>query len=167
MCYYNGMRVTRDQFIRLIGIERELKGMNLVRPVANGFDYRSWPIVRPTADRKSFTVKEAHWEFIPEYIEDDIQLKEARKHQTWLNAKGENLWVNEKGKLSMWSEAAEARRCLVLSSHFFEFRHVPVIGNKGQPLKKTESIPYCITLRDRPEYFFMAGIWRTWTNHAR
>lgn len=170
MCYYNGCRVTRAEYLRLKSIEKELRGLNLVRPVQDGFDYRDWPIVKPTADRKSFEITQAHWEFIPDSVSDEEELKEIRKSgYPWLNAKSENLFVNAKGKRSMWATAALETRCLVMSSHFFEFRHLPIIGKRGKVLKETRKIPYCITLKDKPfdEYFFMAGIWRQWTNYAR
>jgi putative SOS response-associated peptidase YedK len=170
MCYYNGCRVTRAEYIRLKSIEKELRGLNLVRPVQNGFDYRDWPIIRPTVDRKDFIIEQAHWEFIPESIGDEYELSAARKSgYPWLNAKSENLFVNEKGRKSMWADAALNGRCLVMSSYFFEYRHLPVIGKKGQALKQTRKVPYCITLKEKPfgEFFFMAGIWREWTNHSR
>jgi putative SOS response-associated peptidase YedK len=170
MCYYNGCRVTRAEFIRLKNIEKELRGLKLVRPVQNGFDYRDWPIIKPSFDRKSFDIEQAHWEFIPESVGDEVELQAARKSgYPWLNAKSENLFKNDKGNRSMWSDAAMNGRCLVISSHFFEFRHLPIIGKKGQALKQTRKVPYCITLKDKPfdEFFFMAGIWRQWTNYSR
>lgn len=168
MCYYNGIRVSKADFIRLKGIEKELKGLRLNRPVGNGFDYQDWPIIKPTIDRKNFEIIEAHWELIPPSILDEIDLANARKGGIpWLNAKAENLFKNERGGQSMWAHAARTGRCLVLSSGFFEFRHIPKLGKKGQELKTTDKVPYYITLKDRPEFFFMAGISQLWTNHAR
>jgi putative SOS response-associated peptidase YedK len=170
VCYYKGLRVSRADFIRLKGIEKELKGLKLNRPAQSGFLYRDWPIIRATSDRKSFSVDEAHWEFIPEGVGDEEELKNARKAgKPWLNAKSENLFVNEKGKRSMWADAALNGRCLVMVSYFFEFRHIPMIGKKGRELKATRSIPYCITMKEKTfdEFFVMAGIWREWTNIIR
>ena len=86
---------------------------------------------------------------------------------TWLNAKGENLFVNDKGRLSMYREGALNGRCLVLSSGFYEWKHIPVIGKKGQELKQTQKIPYRIGVANDSEYFFMAGVSREWTNENR
>ncbi len=167
MCYWQGCKVTRAEYIRLLAIEKEVKNLRLNRPVQSGFDYRDWPVIKPVDGKKDFEIKEVHWEYIPQNIFTIQQLQDARKYRTWLNARSENLFINEKGRLSMYREGAEHGRCLVLSSYFFERRHVVKYGKKGQPLKATEAIPYCITLKDQPEYFFMAGVLREWENVER
>lgn len=167
MCYWQGCKVTRAEYIRLLAIQKEVKNLRLNRPVQNGFDYRDWPIIKPIAGKKDFEISEVHWEYIPQNIFTIQQLQEARKYRTWLNARSENLFVSEKGRLSMYREGAEHGRCLVISSYFFERRHLVKYGKKGQPLKATEPVPYCITLKDQPEYFFMAGVLREWENVER
>jgi len=167
MCYFNGCRVSKDEFIRLMELEKQLKEFQLNRPAQNGFEYRDWPILVPAADHKSFDLVNAHWEFIPGFIHDEQELKEARIMNTWLNAKGETLFVNDKGRLSMFREGAKNGRCLVLSTGFYEYRHIPKLGKKGQPLKATEKVPYRIGIQSDREYFFMAGVSRQWTNITR
>lgn len=169
MCYYNGSRVSKAEYIRLMGIEKELKalGANLYRPVQSGFDYRDWPIIKPIMGGKDFEIKEVHWEYIPPFIHNADELKEARMMYSWLNAKSENLFVNDKGRLSMYREGALHGRCLVISSGFYEWRHEQQIGKKGQPLKAKFKVPYYITLKGRPPYFFMAGVLREWENTER
>lgn len=167
MCYYNRIKVSRADIIRLRGIEKELKNLQLLRPVQSGFDYRDWPVIVPLSGGKDFEIRNVHWEYIPPFIHDEKELAEARKMNTWLNAKSENLFINPKGKTSMYREGALKGRCLVLSSGFYEWRHVPKTGKKGQPLKATAAVPYHITLKGRPPYFFMAGIARVWTNLDR
>jgi putative SOS response-associated peptidase YedK len=167
MCYWQGCKVTRGQYIRLLAIQKEVQNLRLFRPVQKGFDYRDWPVIKPIAGKKDFEIKEAHWEYIPENIFNVQQLQEARQYRTWLNARSENLFVNEKGKRSMYLEGAMHGRILVVSSYFFERRHFPKIGKKGQVLKATEPIPYCITLNNKPDYFFMAGVLREWENVER
>jgi putative SOS response-associated peptidase YedK len=34
-------------------------------------------------------------------------------------------------------------------------------------IKQTERIPYCITLKDKPAYYFMLGVSREWENVSR
>jgi putative SOS response-associated peptidase YedK len=52
----------------------------------------------------------------------------------------------------------------VLSTGFFEWRHIfPVNQRTGEPLKKSVTYPYYITLKDR-SYFYMAGIWQPWVD---
>ncbi|MDQ2752716.1 MAG: SOS response-associated peptidase [Bacteroidota bacterium] len=64
----------------------------------------------------------------------------------------------------IYREAALNRRCLILSSGFFEWRHVhPLNIRTGQPVKKAVTYPYYISLKDKP-YFYMAGIWQPWTD---
>ncbi|MDX2046755.1 MAG: SOS response-associated peptidase family protein [Chitinophagaceae bacterium] len=167
MCTYNGCRVSRAQYIRLMAIEKEIKNLQLNFPARNGFDYRDWPIIKPLAGGKDFEIKMAHWEYIPASVEDEFDLKRSREYYVWLNARSENLFVNDKGKLSMYREGALNGRCLVLSSGFYEWHHIKKTGKSGKLLKKTEAIPYHITLEKEPEYFYMAGVSRVWTNHLR
>lgn len=166
MCYYNGCKVTRAEYIRLMAIEKELKNLKLSRPAQSGFDYKDWPIIKPIG-KNDFEIKNVHWEYIPESILDEFALRDARQRFTWLNAKGENLLVNEKGRPSMYREGALNGRCLVLSSGFYEWRHVPVIGKRGQELKQKKAIPHRIGVASDQEYFFMAGVSRVWTNERR
>ncbi len=58
----------------------------------------------------------------------------------------------------MYRNAALNRRCLVLSSGFFEWRHY-----KPENTKKDIAFPYYIDLPAHP-VFFMAGIWQPWTD---
>lgn len=165
MCYYNGCRVTRAEYIRLMAIEKEIKNLLFLnRPVQSGFDYSDWPVIVPIHNGTDIEIKLMHWEYIPESIHDADELIAARKNFTWLNAKGENLFVNEKGRESMYKEGAESGRILALSTGFYEWRHIPKIGKSGQPLKETEKIPYFITVDGPEEYFFMAGVSRIWHN---
>lgn len=162
-----GCKVTWAEYIRLRAIEKEIKNLNLNRKAQSGFEYSDWPIIKPVFGKKDIEIVNAHWEYIPGFIKDEFDLKEARKRNTWLNAKGENLFVNEKGRLSMYHEGAMNGRCLVLSTGFYEWRHIPKTGAKGQELKSTEAIPYYIGVAGEQEYFFMAGVSREWTNESR
>ena len=49
MCYYNGLRVTKTEFIRLLDIEKDIRGYKdlLYRPVQKGFEYGDWPVILP------------------------------------------------------------------------------------------------------------------------
>lgn len=164
MCVYNGVIVSWSEFIRLKQIEREIKVIN--RAVQHGYQFKSWPII--ISKGNDWELIESHWEFIPPSIRGIADLKAARDEFMWLNAKSENLFINDKGRQSMWSNAAVNGRCLVLSTGFFEYRHIPKIGKKGQPLKATEKIPYYITLKDNPgKLFLMAGVHQMWTNQER
>jgi putative SOS response-associated peptidase YedK len=72
----------------------------------------------------------------------------------------EYIRLKQLGK--MYREAALKMRCLVLSSGFFEWRHVfPANKRTGLPVKTTIKYPYHISIPGRP-YFYMAGIWQPW-----
>lgn len=172
MCTYNGCKVTRAEFIRLKGIEKELRNLKLNKPAQSGFEYKDWPIIKPLDGGKDFEIKMTHWEYIPENVEDEFDLRRQRKSFTWLNARSESLFVSEKGKISMYREGALHGRCLVLSTGFYEWYNKAKIGkigkNKGEVLQSTDKFPYYLRVRDNPdEYFFMAGVSRVWTNHLR
>jgi putative SOS response-associated peptidase YedK len=171
MCYYMGQKVTRAEFIRLMAIEKELRNLKLNRKAYNGFEYKDWPIIRPIEAGKDFVIENVHWEYIPGSFQDEHDLVRFRQQFDTLNAKAENLFVNEKGKPSIWADGAMNGRCLFIASYFFEWMHMPKYGvrgdKKGQLLKTTDKYPFCIRYNNKQEYFFIAGISRTWTNYDR
>ena len=79
-----------------------------------------------------------------------------------LNAVSEEIL--SPGKI--YRDAALKRRCLVLSTGFFEWRHIyPLNKRTGLPLKTALKYPYFISLKEK-EYFYMAGIWQPWVDKA-
>ncbi|MGC4038070.1 MAG: SOS response-associated peptidase family protein [Chitinophagaceae bacterium] len=166
MPHYNSCIISSTS-ISLNGKSREIKPSGLIRLVQNGFNFRDWPVLKHSSNDAGFNLELSHWEYIPNYIRNEVELKEARIMNRRIIAKGEELLKNDKSHDSVFREGALYGRCLILSSGFFEWRHVPVMGKKGKPLAKKERIPYFITLRHRPEYFFMAGVSRIWTNYDR
>lgn len=168
MCYYNRAKITRAEkiFLQELGVQLEFP---LDIPLQSGFDYGNWPILKPVADC-SLQFTKMEWGFIPFYLQNRDAVKKFREgfkddngkfHPpvTTLNAMGEEMLLPGK----MYREAAIKRRCLVLSSGFYEWRHVFPMGKKGQPLKTAVKYPYHIKVKDA-EYFFMAGIWQPWTD---
>lgn len=156
MCNFMGVKVSLVEFIRLKHIERELgtlAAMAELEILKSGFAYSNSLIIRKSAENEIDLVS-AHWEFIPPWIADEAALKEARKKGIpWLNARGETLLESK-----MFRSAALKRRCLVLASHFFEWRH-----HKPDGAKKEIAYPYIIE-HVSDDYFFMAGIWQPWTD---
>ena len=71
----------------------------------------------------------------------------------WLNARSETILSSR-----MFRVAALNRRCLVIASHFFEWRHY-----KPESAKKDIAFPYLIGVNDA-DYFYMAGIYNSYTN---
>lgn len=174
MCYINGIRVSLTEYISFQNQQWELQQMDAAlmnQPAASGFDYGPWPVIRAGAKDGCAVLEAMQWGFVPDYINDEEALKKFRygykdaygifkPPYTTLNAVGEELL--QPGK--MFAHAARQHRCLVLSSGFYEYRHVPVMGKKGKPLKTPEKFPYHIGLKTTEEYFFMAGIYNSWTD---
>ncbi|WP_432328012.1 SOS response-associated peptidase [Mucilaginibacter sp. P25] len=162
MCYYNGQKVTRSEFIRLKNLEKEVRRYNfLTTGVHNGFNYAPCAILVATEDGKDFEIVQAEWGYVPGFVKTRAEANLFRAKFTTLNFKSENLFINESGKRSMWADAAKNRRCLVLSTGIVESRHVPKIGKKGQQLKETIKYPYHIGLKGQ-EYFYMPGLYNEW-----
>lgn len=175
MCYYNGVKVTKSEFIRLKQIEKAVAKYNfLSRPVIVGFDYPHIPVVKRVPGKEDFDIVEMEWGFIPDpnvwpFVETRDQLLlmrhggidpagNYRESITTLNAVSEELLFKNK----IYRQAALHRRCLVLSTGFYEWRHIiPVSKKTGKPLKTKVKYPYHIRLKGQ-EYFFMAGIWNPW-----
>ncbi|UOE48707.1 SOS response-associated peptidase [Mucilaginibacter sp. SMC90] len=162
MCYYNGQKVTRSEFIRLKNLEKEVRRYNFLNVgVHNGFNYPPCAILIPSEDSKDFEIVQAEWGYVPGFVKTRAEANLFRAKFTTLNFKSENLFINATGKRSMWADAAKNRRCLVLSTGIVESRHVPKIGKKGQELKETIKYPYYIAVKDQ-EYFFLPGLYNEW-----
>ena len=168
MCYYNGQKVSKTEFLKLLQLEKALKDFDFLnKELSTGFDYSLNAVVRPKEGEIDFDIVQMEWGFVPAYIRNREQLGKMRLGYkdsagkfhpplTTLNATAEEML--KPGKI--YREAALKRRCLVLSSGFFEWRHVNPLSKKtGLPLKATINYPYHITIKEH-EYFYMAGIWQ-------
>ncbi|QXV66823.1 SOS response-associated peptidase family protein [Mucilaginibacter sp. 21P] len=162
MCYYNGQRVSRAEYIELKGLAKPVKKYNFLNVgVHNGFNYAPCAILVPSADGKDFEITQAEWGYVPGFVKTRTEANIFRAKYTTLNFRSENLFLKEDGKRSMWADAAKNRRCLVLSTGIVESRHVPKIGKKGQELKEQIKYPYQVSVKDH-EYFFLPGLYNEW-----
>lgn len=162
MCYYNGQRVTRAEFIELKSLAKPVKNYDFLNVgVHNGFNYAPCAIVVPSEDGRDFEIVQAEWGYIPGYVKTRAEANIFRAKYTTLNFKAENLFVKEDGKRSMWADAAVTRRCLVLSTGLVESRHIPKIGKKGQELKEMLKYPYYVGVKGQ-EYFWFPGLFNEW-----
>lgn len=172
MCYYNGQKVTHTEFIRLKNLEKAILNFDfLVKDLQIGFDYSLNAVLKPIKGEQDFDIVQMEWGFIPPYWGTREQVAKYRngfkdpKTGQWvqyitLNAMAEELLLPRK----MYRDAALKRRCLVLSTGFFEWRHVfPPNKRTGLPTKTAVKYPHYITLKDS-EYFYMAGIYQPWTD---
>jgi len=161
----------RKQYLRLKEILKELTQLEYERlqiPFQSGFDYHDWPVLKPSADGMDVNLSFMEWGLIPAFIHTRADADKFRKGfkdaggyhppRLTLNAIGEEMLDKPSFK-----EAARKRRCLVLSSGFFEWRHLPKIGKSGKVLKQTDTYPYCVFMPGH-DYFYMAGIYQTFTD---
>ena len=170
MCYYNGQKVTRSEFIRLKNLEKIIaKYSFLNKDLLIGFDYGKTAVLKKIEGQEDFEIVETEWGFLPGYIRNKEQAEKFRTGYKkddgqWqqpiltLNAMSEEMLLFKK----MYRDAALNRRCLVLSTGFYEWRHVfPISKKNGKPLKTAVKYPYHIAVKDQ-EYFYIAGIWQSW-----
>lgn len=174
MCYYNGVKIVKATNIQLGQFEKTIAPLSVMnQTVAVGFDYNLFPVLKANEDKTSFDLVPMEWGFIPQYIPNREALLLFRNGGTdpvsgkfsppiiTLNAIGEELLQKP-----MYKSSALSRRCLVLSSGFFEWQHIYPIGKKtGKPLKTAVKYPYYISVPEQ-DYFFMAGIWTPWTDKS-
>ena len=168
MCFHIGIDINRAEHIKLKNKAKKIKDLkiNLDQPYASGFDYPFWPVLKPIDGGSDFVPVMMHWEFIPSYIHSVEALLHFRKgglnpitgrkdipHNT-LNAIGEEV-LNK----PTYKNAALKRRCLVLASGFYEWRHFTPQGSRDT------AYPYYITVKEQ-EYFFMAGIYNPWVDQT-
>jgi putative SOS response-associated peptidase YedK len=172
MCYYNGQKVSRAEFIRLVNLERSVKKYDFLNvKLHHGFNYGNVAVLKRTEDETNFDIVQMEWGFIPPYWKNREEVKKNRAgyvdpvtkkfvQYLTMNAKAEEMLFPRK----MYRDAALKRRCLVLSTGFFEWRDIyPKNKRTGEPVKKAVKYPYYISLKEH-EYFYMAGIWQAWTD---
>ena len=178
MCYFNGQKVTRAEYIRLKELEKLVANYKFLnRDVINGFDFGNTAVIKAIPGKEALEIVEMEWGFLGDpmqwpFLETREQAFKFRRPHTdqygnhvdgidFLNAKGEELL--KKGKV--YRQAALERRCLILSTGYYEWRHVFHPNKRtGLPRKMAVKYPYRIMLHDR-EYFFMAGVWNPWTDY--
>jgi len=177
MCYYNGQKVTHAEFIRLKSLEKAVSQYDFLdRDLHDGFDYGNIAVLKPTAAKDDFDIVQMEWGFVPDSwfgkpLDNREKVEQWRRGYkdakgkfipgiTTLNAISEEMLLPNK----IYRESALQRRCLVLSTGFYEWRHFfPLNKRTGEPVKTAIKIPHHIRVKDQP-YFFMAGIYKPWTD---
>ena len=171
MCYYNGRKVTKEEYSRLKELEQQIAFLNEELAIYKGFDFNSYPVIRLKAGalHQTETVN-MQWGFLPAWIrtnEEAVKFRTGYKdaggkyHKGYpcLNATSEEL-LNK-----IYRDAALHRRCLIPSNGFYEWMHVQVVGKSGKLLKTPEKFPYLIQITNQ-ETFYMAGLWQPWKEDA-
>lgn len=149
MCYYNSISIPKGSKVSINGITKDLPPIE--RPLQSGFEYGNWPIIKSNND--DFELELAHWELIAPWVNSTLDVMKGREKFNTLNATAERLLESK-----LYKQPTLKRRCLVLSSGFYEWRHFKPEGSK-----KDVAYPYFVSLKDKP-YFFMAGIYQPWVD---
>ena len=170
MCYYNGIKLTQIRKIKLKNFEKSISNYPFLnKDLFNGFDYGTAPVLKRREEEIDFDVVEMEWGFLPTYLKTREEVtrfrfgykKENGQFQQpfiTLNATSEEMLLSNK----IFRDAALHRRCLILSTGFYEWRHIFPLGKKtGKPLKTAIKFPYHVGVKNK-DYFFMAGIWQPW-----
>lgn len=151
MCYFNSINLSIGDIIKISNQEKTITH-EFHSELTSGFEYTQWPILFKN-NTNELELELAHWEFIPKWVRNKQQVEENRTKFTTLNATAEKLLDS-----AVYKDAARKRRCLVLSSGFYEWRHHHPLGSK-----KDVAYPYYIFIPGH-HYFFMAGIHQEWTD---
>ena len=77
MCNFMGFRVSKHQHLMLNNIEKELGSLAALYVLQSGFAYADTAVIRARG-RDDFEVVNMHWEFIPWWIKNTAELKQAR-----------------------------------------------------------------------------------------
>ncbi len=160
MCFFNSLMISEKKYLELLKIEKEINEAFL--PVVSGFEFGNWPIIKPDIRENTvvdWNVTNAEWGLAPFYVQNRTQLKSERIKLSTLNARNDKLLSS-----NIWKKSAADGRCLILTSGFFEYRHVTKIGKRGEVLKTVDKYPYFITIDGNNPFFLMAGIYNTWTD---
>jgi len=163
MCYYNGIKVSKEEHIRLKALERKFAFLGDDLAIHKAFDYGDYPVIRPIANSKQTERIEKQWGFLPGSVNTTEKIEKFRKGYTDQKGKFHKPYTtfnatSEEMLNNIYKDAALNRRCLIPSTGFFEWMHVQVVGKSGKLLKAPEKFPYYIQLKNVEE-FYMAGVW--------
>ncbi len=171
------MHIKNQHLLELLDEQRDLADYNLEAGMHDGFAYSMVPVIVPKTGCK-WDIEWMEWGFIPGYLFNREAVEQFRRGGydnkgrynppiTTLNAVGEELLQLDPvtNRPKMYREAALTRRCLFISTGFFEWRHIYPVGKKGNPLKTAIKYPYHIGTRQQ-ELHFTAGIWQPWTDKS-
>jgi len=142
MCFHNALSQVATAIENRF--DARFKDKTVFKPIyhGNGFTFLKWPII--TSENQD-VITFYNWGLVPFWIKNRNDALNIRK--VTLNAQSETLFSKPSFKYSVAN-----KRCLVLSSGFYEWQHIR--GNK---------YPYYIFPKDN-NLMAMGGIYSEWTD---
>lgn len=151
MCFYYAIAKTNARtLIENKVLDAEQLDVFDDKYIVSGFSHPSMPVI---SNDKPGKIQQFYWGLVPKHTQSKEQADEFIKKYNTLNAKGETIFESR-----IYKEPILKKRCLVLCSGFFEWRHRKVEGKK-----KTEKYPFYITLKNN-EMFVFGGIWESFVD---
>jgi len=145
MCFHNALSKTATEIE--YRFDARFRDKTVFNPIyhGNGFTFLKWPVITTEAPEY---IDFFNWGLIPFWVKSYDEAMKIRS--LTLNAQGETLFVKPSFKYSV-----QQKRCLVLSSGFFEWQH-----------KNGLKIPHFIMPKDGG-LMAMGGVYSTWTDKQR
>jgi putative SOS response-associated peptidase YedK len=152
MCFYYAVIKTNAKALVDNGIITE-KQLSLFedKQFVKGFDFPLMPVV---SNDNPENIQMFRWGFVPPSTASTEKATAFLHQYNTLNAKAENLFESR-----LFGEAIKKKRCLVLCSGFFEWRH------KNPDKSNSEKYPFYVALKDGGMFVF-GGIWEKFTDRT-
>ena len=168
MCYYNGVKVTLSEYIRLKQIEKQLRGLQLKTKINKGFDYNDWPIIKPNS-RERRMISALNWhngDFCQTWCITKGVLQHSVPKELHLTHKAKTFLLVSREEDPCGKRQREKADAWSYHQDLYEYRHLFLKNKKTGVIRKTATtFPYWISLPDR-EYFYMAGIYNHWIDQS-
>jgi putative SOS response-associated peptidase YedK len=150
MCfYYAVVKVNTKILVEKGVIKEEQLSLFPDNYFVNGFEFPLMPVV---ADENPGIIQMFHWGLVPKTVRSKEEAVGFLKQYNTLNAKSETIFASR-----LFAEPVLKRRCLVLCSGFFEWRH------KNPEDRSSAKYPFYVTLKDEGMFVF-AGVWSSFTD---
>jgi putative SOS response-associated peptidase YedK len=150
MCfYYAVVKVNAKKLIENGILDEKQLSLFPDQFFVNGFEFPLMPVI--SGDLVG-NIQMFHWGLVPSATRTKENAVEFLKKYNTLNAKAETIFESK-----MFGQLVREKRCLVLCSGFFEWRHKEP-GQKNSP-----KYPFYVTLKDEGMFVF-AGVWNSFTD---
>ena len=150
MCfYYAVVKVNASRLFANNLIREEQLTLFPDKYFVNGFEFPLMPVI---ADNRPEEIQMFHWGLVPASTRSKADALDFLRKYNTLNARVETIFESR-----MYIRLIVERRCLVLCSGFFEWRH------KDPGKKNTPKYPFYVTMKDEGMFVF-AGVWNQFSD---